>query len=682
MKLDLQSKSPILEEVKDPSGEGDPGTPDYSDDESLYIRGLQVRLEKARDQRDQPHEEFDGMTYLEWYDMNEKMANTYIPPKKNKTDTTFVSGTIRQKLFALLAHINNLDLSPDISAYDSNNFSVQSLGDAMEDIFAKLDEDNGEDEKKMLRQYELLKQGTVFIQDTWEEKYYFDKPTKGIFNGFLNSIKWHKIRKLFSSKPDRTIIPGVNVYLGSITTYGDTDNQPYLFTVEYIPYSEAETMWGGWERWKYVTKTVRSIANNGGTAARMQGGSAGTTSSMLTNNWRLLDPRRNMVEVIKYQSKPDYEFALILNGVLMTPVGMPFPWKFYEYSIKQQNLEPFSSSFSYGKSFCSRLRTGVEILDEMLRMAVLKTQKSFAPPYLNLTGRVVSSSVFMPFAVTQGIGANQIRPVSDKEAEGVTNSEFNMITELQRNLDNQSVSPTFAGQQATGNPTATQILETQRQAKLVLGITIFSISLLEWKLSWLRLYYILSKWFDPIDQTVDQARNELRNKYRNVNMKRPISGEGMGTRMTIMSEEQFTPETIKQAEDQMTQQQGNPVRIIVLNPKEIKEAKYTWMITIKAREKKSSELAKIMFNGMLQDLQFFAGTVNIGELQDEFASVWEKNPNKLFNRQAQQGVQAAGIQMPGGQPMQGVQPAKQGINLPTAESTLNQSLKNTLGQQS
>jgi hypothetical protein len=34
----------------------------------------------------------------------------------------------------------------------------------------------------------------------------------------------------------------------------------------------------------------------------------------------------NQVEEIKIQDKWNNEFAILLNGVLMTPIGMPLPW--------------------------------------------------------------------------------------------------------------------------------------------------------------------------------------------------------------------------------------------------------------------------------------------------------------------------------------------------------------------
>src|SRR3990167_5175606 len=164
--------------------------PDYSDNEIEYLKGLRKRMESARNARDMNHDEFDGMDYVSYYQENERLANTFIKPKVNKEDTNFQSGIIRTKLFALLSALVNLDLRGDISAFNSDGFEVQSLGDAMEDVILKTNEYDVDDEKKYLRHYELLKHGTVFVEEVWDEKQKKVKKTKKKFSGKLD-FEWN-----------------------------------------------------------------------------------------------------------------------------------------------------------------------------------------------------------------------------------------------------------------------------------------------------------------------------------------------------------------------------------------------------------------------------------------------------------------------------------------------------------
>ena len=616
--------------------------PSYSDDEITYIGRVQMRLERARRLRDVRHDEFDGMTFIQHWDLEEKLANTWVPPKLNKEDTTFVSGTVRQKIFALLSNFENLDLSPDITAYDESNHEVADLGHSIEDIMEKTEELEGDAEKKLMRQYELLKHGYVFVQELWEERWTWAKPIIESFSGMIGSAKWKRRLKLLYAKPVREVLSGPNVYLGDITQY-DFNKQPYLFTVKYRSYDDAKAIYGNWERWKYVTKAVTPFAPEAGTG----------TSSIIYNTWRLTEVRENFVEEIHYQDKFNNEYQIILNGVLMLPIGYPFPWGYEEYNVVQQNLEPIHPAFAYGASMVKRMRTQVGILDEMLKLAVLKTQKSFMPARFNLSGKVISPRAFMPGKITTGFAPTDVPTIDQKETEGVTTSELNMIAELQRNIDANSVSATFQGQQqkqAGGGTTATEVLELQRQAKLTLGVYVFAASMLEWKLGWARLFNIMQNWFNPIDEKLDEARNQLKDVYRTLNVPEPISGKGLGRHLIIPTEEEVTAKQIYEAEDYMSRKAGMPYRITVINPSILKQAKYIWQLIVVPREKKSTELQKVLFRGFMADAQLFGQDLNMGYLEEEFAAVWSKDPNKLFNKGQQGAAIAAGVVQPGAMP--------------------------------
>lgn len=632
--------------------------PDYSEDEREYVSALHKKLKEARDQRDQTYDEWDGMDYITHYEANEKAANTFIPPKKNREDTNFQSGTIRQKVFALLSALVNLNLSPDIETYDKEGLRIQALGNAMEDIFDKSAELDGDEEKKYLRHYELLKQGTVFVEEVWDEKRKKVKKMKGKFKGKLK-VDWdEKVEKAFAH-PSRNVIPGPNVYLGDMTKY-DISDQPFIFTVDIKSYSEAKMIFGDWDRWQNVPRQLQKLDPQ-------------EKETVLSPNWRLLEMRENFVEIVRYQDKWNNEIAVLCNGVLMTPIGLPLPYGFDEYTIAQQNLEPIHIKFAYGKSLVSRIRNKTALLDELLRLGVLKTQKSFIPPYLNLSGRILSSRVLMPGKISHGIPANSLIPINDKETQGVSNAELAMIKEIQESINSETTSPTFSGQQAKGSPTATEIIELQRQAKMVLGLTIFAVSTLEWKLSWLRLKNILNNWFSREDTMVDEVRGEIKSRYRNISVSKQIEGGGMGRRIIIPTKEIPSSEAIKESEDILSEQQGMPVRLIFLNPDEVNSAKLTWQISIRAKEKKSSEIEKLLFRAEMQDAMMFGPLLNMDYLSERFATVWNEDYQKLFKKQ--EAVPAT--QMMQTQGAQGAQLSPE--RLPTAESALGGQVRAGLG---
>lgn len=617
--------------------------PNYTKEQQIYLRNLAARLSFAREQREQPRQEFDGMSYSQYWLANEQGANTTIKPKKDKKEITFQSGTLRQKMMAFVASLVGLNLKPDVMAFDENDINLVELGQAMEDIIDKTNELEGDDEKQVLRQYELLKHGDVFIEEVWEEEEKNEKEVKEEFNGKFNHIFWKKKTEKTNGNAVKNIVCGLNVYLGDIKQYF-IENQPYIFTRASMNYAQAEQIYGQWEMWQYVARQITSFDGN-------------EQDRILSGSFALITPSDGEVEILKFQDKLNNEYQILINGVPMLPIGAPRPWGNY-YNITQQHLEPIRENFAYGKSFIFRNKSNVYLIDELIKMALLKTWKSFMPPMLNTSGQYINSNVLMPGKITQGIPANSLVPVEPNQSQGVTNGELAMINQMTAYVDQNTASQTFSGQIESGQTTATQIVEMQRQSRIMMGLMILAASSLEKKITYLRLNNILQNWFDPIDQDVDKARNELVNRYRIISRSRMIEGEGQGVRFVIPTEEQITPEQLMMIENGKKQELGMPVRMILLDPRALKQAKKTWYINVVAKEKKSSELSKVMFGEMIQQATQVGLQLNPQYVQEQFGAVWEKDPAKLFiqaPQMPQNGVQMPGVgQQPSNQPM-GVQ---------------------------
>lgn len=623
-KPEKAKKGSVLE-VKDEDLDKDIEAPQYTDAERTYLSNLQKKLETAQQNRDAAHEQFDGLDFINYWQANERGANTRIMPKKNKGDSLFQSGTLRTKLMAFLSTFQGLNLQADISAYTEREVRVNNLGNAMEVIIKKTEELENDEEKKMLREYEMLKHGYVFVEELWEQKWKVKKKLTSGYFGDKKKVKWTSVKKKELGAPKRRIISGLSVYLGDLTKYFITD-QPYIFTVEVLDRDQAERIYGHFEMWKHVSRVKKSLSGN----AQM---------GMVENAWRLFnDTKKDQVEVIKWQCKISNEFQIILNGVPMLPLGFPLTEinGDGEYTIIQQNLEPIQHNFAYGKSFIFKNKNLVAVLDEMMRLGVLKTQKSFLPPYLNMSNRAISRSVFMPGKITRGVKKGQIVPVNEKEAQGVTPSEFSMIAEVKRFIDEKTVSPTFTGSREKGTRvTATQIMEIQRQSRIMMGLLVLSTGLLHKKLTTKRLMLILEKWFDPIDKTLDVTRNMIKNRYRRVSVEDDIGKEGRGIRMVIPAKKVPSSAEIKEVEDRMKKRIGSPVRLIFLNPQQLKQVKLIWVITVNPKEKRSSELSKILFGQMVGDAMSMGLRLDQDFIEKRFAQVWEEDPAKMFSKEPQ-----------------------------------------------
>lgn len=619
----------------------------YTDKEKDYASYLQIRLQLARDARNQNHDEFDGMSYMQYYENNLKGANSYIAPKKNREDTTFVTGTTRQALFALIAKIAMLNLEPEIKAFDKNDHNDIHTGQAIEDVVIKAGEIDHDEEKKLLRQYEMFSQGTVFAEEIWTEEFVSNKKLNSKkWEGQVKDVKWsEKLAKVFEGCR-RNMIPGPNMYLGSITEF-DMEQQPFIFSIDYVPYDEAKALYGDWERWKYVTRTVQPFSGD-------------QPSSIYFNNWRLNSTRQDIVEVIKYQDKWSNEYMIVLNGVMMMPIGFPLPWKYGEYNIVKQIFEILTPYFAYGGSLVKRLKTAQGLEDEFWRLAILKTQQSFKPPTGNMTGKVLSSRVFMPGVLTMGVNAAGLTPLVD--AKGVSQSELAVLKMLKDNMHDNSLPEISQGQNPEGSPTATEIMQLQNQAKILIGLAVFSASLLEKKLAILRVYNVLENWFEPVDTQANEARDGIKNKYRTASVKASIPGAGKGRRLVKptddMPKQELFPgkDEVYDEEEKLSKSENQPVRITYLNPKELKSVKYSWFVEVNPREKESSELSKVLFGNMIAGLESIgqlgqtAPMVNLDFVEERFAEVWNLPADKAFTKQANAAMGGGMPPMPGAVP--------------------------------
>jgi len=594
-------------------------TPNYTEDEQQYLKNLQVKLEYARDKRNQSFTEFDGLTYDQYWKQNEILANIELQPKKDIADIQYQSGGLRTKLFSLISSLISLNLTPEVSAYNENNLVDITTGQALEDVMEKTNNLEGDEEKQILRYYEMLKQGDVFLEEIWDDRDIIEKEPIKNYKGEFRGIKIKAKVKKQEGKPVRNIISGLSVYLGDLTKYNFRE-QPYNFTVQYKQYDEAKKIYGRFDNFKnnYVKK---SLAPFSGTA----------DAALINNQWRL-DPQMKdgMVEIIRYEDKPNNEYQIILNGVPMLPIGFPFPWGYGEYNIVQQHYRPIRADFAYGKSFVFENKNPIQLLDEMKRLAFLKTYQSFLVPMINVSGRVLSSKVLLPGKITMGIPPNALQPIIPNIGQGVTNPEFAMIQELQKEIDSQTVSQTFTGSPERGEVLATQIVELQRQARIMLGITIASTVLLEEKLAYLRLMNIIQNWFNPLDQVVDTARHVLENKYRITTTEKIIEDRGVGLGIVYPTEQLPNPDIVSKWENNLEDRIKMPVKITAIDPKALKEAKYTWVIIVVPKEKKTSEISKLLFNQMVTEAKNLGLPLDPAYIQEQFAEVWEKNPNKLY----------------------------------------------------
>jgi len=644
-----------------------PDAPNYSDKEKTDIGLKLAKLVTAKMARDSIKNEFNGMTYLQWFKNNEAIANTTIIRNEINEGMAFHSGTVEQKLLTILAEINRLNLTGEVRVFDKDDDELQEFGIAITDIVRKTEEVEVDEEKKLIRQLELIKQGTVFVQDNWVKRWGTVKTLKGEkFKGQIKGTEWTEGLELVFNGPERNVLYGPGVYLGNIKEF-EMKKQPFIFTMKVNSYAETKSRFGAkgkdgkdmWERWSNVPRQRVTIVD---------AGNLGTSDAGA--GWTLSDIDLDMVEEIHYQDQINNEYQIFLNGVAMLPCGFPLSEITPNgmFNVEKQVLQVINPFFAYGRSFIARTEQLSKLLDEMIKLLFLKTRKSIHPPYANISGKVISEKSLMPGAISMGIDPGALVKIGE-EGQGVTASEYQMLNELREGIDRVTVSPQMAGQAGKSGTTAFEVSLLQQQAQKNISLILFACVLLEKKVTWIRSNYVMANHFEPIGTEIDDARNKLVNLFRSTSMRTTIPGRGNGVRKIIPVDDlnKMTSEDVYNEEEysgtpvptdgsrRRTREEldMDPLQHLYIDLNILKNNKYIFFIEVDAKPRDTSNNAKLMFREELRDiqaLQLMGSQINNEGLEAEYALIFNKRKEKMFTKKQPMPapVTGQGAKQPGG----------------------------------
>lgn len=610
----------------------------YSDEEKRHRAALIQRLCDMREERDRSHPELDDMSWVEYYDANRRKDLSYIPPKKNKHDVRIVTGTTREKDTTLLTTLLNLNLEPDITAFDEDDMLVAELGDNMTDMIEKSRRMEVYEKKRPILYREMIAQGDVFVEELWIEdfkKMPLEKLTWDPLKDGVSKLSFNERLKRIHAGCAVRMVQHPKVYLGSMRTEYIED-QGVVAILNMYPRSIAETMYGKWERWKHVPKAVDVVDF--------------TADAATYKDWSLVAVNDDQVAEIKIFDKSANRFMIMLNGVMMLPINYPLSAisPNGEIPMAQGKLEPISG-FALSKSQPSKTKVDQEVLDEVTMLMVEKTRQSFKPPMGNASKRVYSDNIFVAGTITNDIKTQTLFPLLPDRSLGVTAPEFNFYNTIKESINEKTTNEVYSGDSPQGNPTATEVLELKEQQMLKLGLAVDGAVNFERRLAYLRLHNIIQNWTKPVDYRIDDVRGGVQHVFRHFSADTTLPNGETGTKVFRFTTDEY-PDTFDQMSEaeRLSESQGRPVRIVYMNPELLATIHHTWYIRINPTPRSSDRLSQlILVQNLTQAAQLFGlQSLNIEYLKQRFAMAINEDYTRFFVKVPLEQMLAMQVQPP------------------------------------
>lgn len=625
---------------------------EYTVEEIRFRSELIYQLTLARDQRDSPHPELDMMSYIDYYESNKRKDLSYIPPKRNKQDTRIVTGITREKDTSLVNAILNMNLRPETTAFDENDLVVNELGDNISDVVMKTRELENWAEKRSTIYRELFSQGDVFVQEIYKEDFRmmpvgsinFDPSSRE--KKIADFTYTERLQKIYEG-PESRMVNGKKVYLFNIREQY-AHKQPGAAVLNILTRDQAKARYGTWERWANVPYTVDTTEFYF---------SDGTTYK----DWNLvtLGNRDLVAEIMVYWAEKN-RYMILLNGVMMLPITYPLTaiCPTGEVPLAQGKFEPIAD-FAYSKSVPSKLKIDQEVADEVKMLMVEKMRQGFKPPMGVRGKKIYSSSIFLAGKLTNEINEGDLFPLlGDKFSGGVSPADFSFYKLVQDDMDRKSTSENFQGQSGEdGQQTAYETEVLRQQQMMSLGLALDGVVNLERKMTWNRIYTILTKWTSPCDTSFDALKQGIYDGYKSFSMNATVDGGRSGVKIFRQTTKGF-PDVRKheQEEEMLSRKAGKPVRIVYLNPETLRSVRYRWFIIINPSPKSNDKLSQLLF---MQNLTtaietFGPQSINMDYAKQRFSVLINEDYNKFFVKASIQTMLQSGTlpanQNGGGQP--------------------------------
>lgn len=411
-------------------------------EEKKALTEVSERFEDANEQRGRSYRFMRYMSPEQfWYDCRDRFdsienaldgnsdesweSNAYRPKTRNKTISTAAS---------LLAS----GIGIDINAQDITDVTDRAMSEVTEDVYEwSLDRENF-DMKLVRAVMEMRVTGTVHLfEDIVWDKRKVKEITEIDFDS--GEVKFENKERTDFKGCRMELVSNEEIYPGDIWE-PEVQNQPFYIRRKLTTYDSARSAFGKYANWKYVKSGQGYFLSSEGEDRKDVEGDE--------------DER---VEIIWYWDRPNDIYRIVINGVLMNGVNEGFPYPHKMYPIAKSIALPFSDQrFYYGNSDPNIMRDEQDLDNDLWRMYIDAIKLKVKPPLGVSNTELANRDLVVP-GVMYPLGEDDRVEAMREVTQGLGNAEFQMMQLAESQMDESTVDPLVSGQQAQGDPTATEV---------------------------------------------------------------------------------------------------------------------------------------------------------------------------------------------------------------------------------
>lgn len=526
-----------------------------------------------------PYDEFNGMTLVQTQDIDQKRWNNYRPDMSKDPDVAWKSNALRpitrNKVISIAAHLTSRLLYPAIKAQNDQDEEDKEAAEVME-LMVKWSLQQANYDKVFLNAViAALVNPAVILHEE--------------FQNVIRSIKERNekgeitvkevIDELYSGF-QINLVPCNELFIGNIYE-SNIQKQPFLIRRKVLDFSEACGKYGKIPNFQKYVK-------------------AGLQVMMDSQNYEFYEEyddelEERLVEEITYYNRPLDLQLVFINGVIMTDIDSENPRQDKRYPFCKTGFEPIDEGkFFYYFSLVRKMKPDSEIIDKMYNMVIDGTFLQLMPPMALFGDDKIDSSIVMPGMVTSLDAETKLQPIN---TGGNLNAGLGVLERMESSVDESSQAPRQMGQEGSGQKTAYEISQLEKNAKIGLGLAGKMISFLVKDLG--ELVVSDDVQFLTVADVADLTNGEQMLKYRKLLLGGEESNDTKDKEISFdpnLPEEMTEEEELTEGFGIMDEEGGldGKKEIFRVNPSLFRQLKYKVVVTAEMVEEPSDNVKRAL----------------------------------------------------------------------------------------